>query len=670
MTKIQYTLAQQEALNTIRHNQSQQDFTNCMRKKPFAGPLLTTTVASSLLLAACGGGGGGSQTNIEPVVASEETQQELQGAAIKGPIINGVVKMYLLDPLDPNLGVGPEPIAEGTTDSQARMQGLVLPDDILMREDINNIFFLVEVTGGTSLTTGGDPVVETLRTLIKGIRYQRDQPVYATPLSTLALDLYALSEKSTIDGAINPVLLEAEIIAAANKVKVAFGLGLIDDPLIDVFSTAPIIEDGSSTVQTERALRYRTASETFAATVVSIQDELTVNGVPRSASEVITLIAEDLIDGTVDAENAIGGPIDALSTLANVAASISLDPATLNVPGTGVNGVAAIPISEINQLLVDESGDLLDEPVADSMVPAEPDPSPALGGLSDRDNDGVADGNDAFPDNGQETIDSDGDGVGDNSDFDPNDPDIQTECDDPNASPEVLIDCGLDADADGVSDADDLFPNNPDEAADSDGDCPASETSDPGRLAVDAGTGCGDNADISYCYTSANATITTGQTTGDFVSTGTAVLEVYTGRLSIDQPQALAETFAGGGVFLATSAILDTVYEFFLYDPDILTVDTVPADDTTGGQSFSNTVACAETGSALLFTTCGTFDLGVPGPVAPIISAAADANGGEIVTIGTSGSGAVTLASTITLTPLPGDDGEIGSDESCNFPQP
>ena len=44
---------------------------------------------------------------------------------------------------------------------------------------------------------------------------------------------------------------------------------------------------------------------------------------------------------------------------------------------------------------------------------------------TDDDNDGVADGQDAFPLDPTETSDSDGDGVGDNSDAAPNDPAVQ-----------------------------------------------------------------------------------------------------------------------------------------------------------------------------------------------------------------------------------------------------
>jgi len=86
-----------------------------------------------------------------------------------------------------------------------------------------------------------------------------------------------------------------------------------------------------------------------------------------------------------------------------------------------------------------------------------PDPAPIV----DSDNDGVADSNDAFPNDATETKDTDSDGVGDNSDAFPYD---STET--------------LDSDGDSVGDNSDAFPNDATETIDSDAD------------------GIGDNADL------------------------------------------------------------------------------------------------------------------------------------------------------------------------------
>tara|TARA_B100000614_G_scaffold11677_2_gene10085 strand:- start:3815 stop:6175 length:2361 start_codon:yes stop_codon:yes gene_type:complete len=72
---------------------------------------------------------------------------------------------------------------------------------------------------------------------------------------------------------------------------------------------------------------------------------------------------------------------------------------------------------------------------------------------ADRDDDGVVDGLDEFPDDPNESVDSDGDGMGDNADWAPND------------ASETM-----DSDNDGVGDNGDAFPNNSAQQTDSDGD--------------------------------------------------------------------------------------------------------------------------------------------------------------------------------------------------------
>lgn len=72
---------------------------------------------------------------------------------------------------------------------------------------------------------------------------------------------------------------------------------------------------------------------------------------------------------------------------------------------------------------------------------------------ADRDDDGVVDGLDEFPDDPNESADSDGDGMGDNADWAPND------------ASEIM-----DSDNDGVGDNGDAFPSNSAQQTDSDGD--------------------------------------------------------------------------------------------------------------------------------------------------------------------------------------------------------
>ena len=101
----------------------------------------------------------------------------------------------------------------------------------------------------------------------------------------------------------------------------------------------------------------------------------------------------------------------------------------------------------------------------------------------DDDNDGVLDGDDAFPYDPDESVDSDNDGVGDNADVFPNDP-AETK----------------DSDNDGVGNNADAFPNNPNETTDSDGDGVGDNAdqfpNDPNESTDTDGDGIGDNGDV------------------------------------------------------------------------------------------------------------------------------------------------------------------------------
>ncbi|MCP5044177.1 MAG: hypothetical protein GY944_24375 [bacterium] len=100
----------------------------------------------------------------------------------------------------------------------------------------------------------------------------------------------------------------------------------------------------------------------------------------------------------------------------------------------------------------------------------------------DRDDDGVNDNEDAFPDDPNEWADSDGDGVGNNADVFPNDPSEWA-----------------DADGDGHGDNADYFDNDPTEWEDSDGDSYGNNSdafpNDPNEWSDRDGDGYGDNSD-------------------------------------------------------------------------------------------------------------------------------------------------------------------------------
>jgi len=115
-----------------------------------------------------------------------------------------------------------------------------------------------------------------------------------------------------------------------------------------------------------------------------------------------------------------------------------------------------------------QTGDLDGDGYGDNPNGTNPDGCPVTAGNStqpllgclDSDGDGLADTNDTFPLDPNETTDTDNDTIGDNED------DCPTV---PGSSTSPLVGCP-DSDGDGVNDADDTYPNDPTETTDTDGD--------------------------------------------------------------------------------------------------------------------------------------------------------------------------------------------------------
>ena len=130
----------------------------------------------------------------------------------------------------------------------------------------------------------------------------------------------------------------------------------------------------------------------------------------------------------------------------------------------------------------------------DDAFPNDPDES------ADSDGDGVGDNADAFPMDATETMDSDMDGVGDNADAFPMDATETMDSDGDgigdNADPHNVPN---DRDNDGVADIADAFPDDPTETRDSDDDGVGNNADafplDPMETADSDGDGVGDNAD-------------------------------------------------------------------------------------------------------------------------------------------------------------------------------
>ena len=435
-----------------------------------------------ILLQACGGG---VSTPNPPIADPPKTPSSLEsttpisGSAVKGPLIGAIVQAHQFSASAENFIGGL--LDTGETGSDGAIRGVEIPDSYA-----GTVILVVTADADTlDLTSGEAPVITRLTTIISADQLSTETPIYATPLTTVALELAVSNsgEGSTLypnddDEEISEAEFLTAVSAAADQTASLLGFGL--DQEIDIFSTPPVLTDAIKVEeQLAASTAYRTAIEGLSAVIMLLQ-EATESANPNTTSttsDILTAIAEDMTDGDIDGESK-DGVIDAITEIESDGIAIETilitDPNTLNIPGTD------IPINESGQLLIDESETTSTEDT--DLVASDYSPQTNIT-ISDIDGDGVADDIDAFPQNETESVDTDKDGVGDNTDVFPSD------------AGETV-----DSDNDGVGDNTDVFPNDPSETMDTDGDGVGDNAdtfpSNAGETADSDNDGVGDNTDV------------------------------------------------------------------------------------------------------------------------------------------------------------------------------
>lgn len=449
------------------------------------------TALLSVALAACGSGGSGG--------GGPNQSSDVSGSAVKGPMANAVVSIYGF--AGSNSKFQGSLLDTGSTSSQAEIQGLQIPSD-------HSGVIIFEVTADddtVDLASGVAPALTVFRTVLADTAAASANPIYPSPLTTLAYDLAVLKADSNTGGFTGDndgTTTEAEFLqgfsVAAAKVASSLGFGIPSG--LDLNSTPPMVTAATTTTDSlSRAAAYRTAIEAVSAILVSIQQEAKANNAnsPETTDSLLSALAADLSDGEIDGR-ADGQLIAAFSDVVDVASQVNVDPATLTVPGTNilVTDVESILVSEKQGTGVStDSSDLEDGTASATPVPAETtsdldddgvadgvDNCPSIAnpeqadfdedGLgnfcdSDDDNDGVEDSQDAFPFDATEDTDSDQDGIGDNGDNCP----VVANPDQVDQDQDGLGNaCDGDDDNDGVDDELDAFPLDSTETIDTDND--------------------------------------------------------------------------------------------------------------------------------------------------------------------------------------------------------
>ena len=453
--------------------------------------LASASVLITIVLTACGGGGSDDENG------STSSSTTLNGSGVKGPLANALVSVYEADTTNTNFQAN-NLLAFGRTDESAQITGLSIPVSATPP-------FILEfeaIAGTVDITTGNSPVISRMRTVVTQTMIDENAPVYATPLTTIAVKLaIANADKNNSiysgngDGNTSVSEFTEALPIAAAQVESSLGFGLTNT--VDIFTTPPLVTTTTDDLakQTDVA-SYRTAVETLTAILMRLKENSFFSSV--TTDDLLVALADDLSDGEIDGR--VNGEIinDLRTTNDNLADIIRTDPSTLTIPGTDtlvadietilaseiiITGVTTIDVTALEngsisvtptaaKIVSDLDGDGIEDNIDNCplvSIPSQLDTdNDGQGNLCDIDDDGdgVIDEKDDFPLDSTETTDTDNDTIGNNAD--------------------------TDDDNDGVLDTDDDFPLDNTETTDTDGDGTGNnaDTDDDGDGVADSEDNC------------------------------------------------------------------------------------------------------------------------------------------------------------------------------------
>ncbi|MDG1293299.1 MAG: hypothetical protein P8O99_04240, partial [Pseudomonadales bacterium] len=268
----------------LLQNMTHRDIDNAMNKTlcnklDRAMNHLKVCVAIVLTMSLMGCGSSGDSSDTRGNIDNNETVIAVNGAGVKGPLINANVTAYQIDPSQADLKG--DIVARGSSDTNANLQ-LAIPENLS-----NNGPFLIQYTDGTEIN-GQIPVIESLSTIITSQQLLAGIAIYATPLSSFAIE-HARQIADSLENTADPLTIGllgnnngsisiAEFLAAiettSTHIKATLGLGLLTED-INLFTTSPLI---NADTDAEDTLAIRTANETFAAIVSTLKNEITDDG--------------------------------------------------------------------------------------------------------------------------------------------------------------------------------------------------------------------------------------------------------------------------------------------------------------------------------------------------------------------------------------------------------
>ena len=364
--------------------------------------LTVLCLLTSAILAGCGGGGGSSSggNNPPPPPPPAVPTISVSGGGIKGPLAFAPLAFYEFDENRSNFQTI-QPVATGTTNAQAGFEGVLVPAP-------NPPYFLVFTANQNTidLTTGVSPVITRMKTIVTAEMLLDGYPIYATPLTTIAVELAIANAESTLppyDFPKQTKLVDNFLLAlpiAARQVTSSLGFGLSGD--IDIFSTWPVVGDDSNPAVLQATAEYRIAVEALSTLAYEV-----AQSAGTTADTVISALAADLGDGVIDGIDIDGQTIPELGATQRALLQ-NADPGALTIPNSSTL------VDEVESLLATEAVSigatadttaLSNGSIQITVQPAQLNP--------DRDSDGVLNAVDAFPDDAARDTDTDGDGTAD-----------------------------------------------------------------------------------------------------------------------------------------------------------------------------------------------------------------------------------------------------------------
>jgi hypothetical protein len=361
---------------------------------------------ASLTLTACGGGGGGNDGGSgqdptpPPPPPPPVPKVSLSGGGIKGPLAYAPLAFYEFDASRSDYQAV-DPVATGLTNSQAGFDGVLVPAP-------NPPYFLVFTTNQNTfdLTTNTAPVITTMKTVVTADMLSQGYPIYATPLTTVAVELAIANAESTQPpydfpkqaNRVDNFLLALPI--AARQVTSSLGFGLSEQ--VDIFRTWPVVGTDSSQAVLQATAEYRVAVEALSTLAYEV-----AQSAGSTADAVLSALAADLGDGVIDGVDVQGQAIPLLGPTQRALLQ-NADPGALTIPNSNtlINEVESLLASEAPEIgATADTSALSNGTIQVTVLPAQLNP--------DRDGDGVLNVEDAFPDDASRDTDTDGDGTAD-----------------------------------------------------------------------------------------------------------------------------------------------------------------------------------------------------------------------------------------------------------------